>query len=68
MAGSGAQGLRELRGTLRRGAMDIGDFVSADGPSALLDVISEVIAKPCAACGAALSLRRPVAALWHAAP
>ena len=39
-------GLRELRGTLRRGQMDIGDFVSADGPSALLDVISEVVAKP----------------------
>ena len=40
------KGLRELRGTLRRGQMDVNDFVSADGPSALLDVIAEVQCKP----------------------
>ena len=46
LAAPDPKGLRELRGTLRRGQMDIGDFVSADGPSALLDVINEVVAKP----------------------
>ena len=40
------EGLRELRGTMRRGQMDIGAFVAADGASALLDVIAEVQAKP----------------------
>ena len=46
LAAPDPKGLRELRGTLRRGAMDVRDFVSADGPSALLDVVSEVVAKP----------------------
>jgi hypothetical protein len=41
-----AKGMRTLQGTLKRGLMDIGDFVDADGPSALLDVVSDVIAKP----------------------
>eukprot|EP00962_Isochrysis_galbana_P016213 scaffold4636_cov81-Isochrysis_galbana.AAC.6 len=41
-----AKGMRTLQGTLKRGVMDIGDFVDADGPSALLDVVSDVLAKP----------------------
>jgi len=41
-----AKGMRTLQGTLKRGVMDITDFVDADGPSALLDVVSDVIAKP----------------------
>ena len=48
LAAPDPKGLRELRGTMRRGALNMGEFISADGPSALLDVISEVVAKPCA--------------------
>lgn len=38
--------MRTLKGTLKRGMMDVADFVDADGPAALLDVVSDVLAKP----------------------
>ena len=46
LAAPDPKGMRQLRGTLHRGDLAISDFVTADGPSALLDVIAEVVAKP----------------------
>ena len=46
LAAPDPKGLRELRGTLRRGDLNVTDFNDADGPNALLDVVGEVIAKP----------------------
>ena len=40
------QGLRTLKGDLKKGQVDVSEFVTADGPSALIDVMAEVSSKP----------------------
>ena len=41
-----AQTMGTLHGALKMGQIDMSEFVDADGPSALLDVVAEVTCKP----------------------
>jgi len=46
LANPNAQTMGTLNGALKLGHFDISEFVDADGPSALLDVVAEVTCKP----------------------
>jgi len=45
LAAPNPKGMRTLKGELKRGQVTISDFVAADGPAALIDVVHEVSAK-----------------------